>query len=205
MSDVKSVIGIPTINRADLLEEALDLYSKNWKRNIFIVDNGSQIIQPRPLVKVMKMSHNLGVSGSWNHLCKTLFSQGYTHVCLLNDDVIWKKTQDQIDKFINEMVMRVELRREKLKNDYSLIETREKRRLKNKQIKLQKELDLLDEFKEDFDKFIDDFDLEMDYQANQASFENTYKQSYIEMLQEKINRRSDNDIFSRSEFIMPTF
>jgi hypothetical protein len=89
---------------------------------------------------------------------------------------------DQIDKFINEMVMRVELRREKLKNDYSLIETREKRRLKNKQIKLQKELDLLDEFKEDFDKFIDDFDLEMDYQANQASFENTYKQSYIEML-----------------------
>jgi hypothetical protein len=25
------------------------------------------------------------------------------------------------------------------------------------------------------------------------------------MLQEKINRRSDNDIFSRSEFIMPTF
>ncbi len=103
------------------------------------------------------------------------------------------------------MIMRVELRREKLKNDYLLIETREKRRLKNKQIKLQKELDLLDEFKEDFDKFIDDFDLEMDYQANQASFENTYKQSYIEMLQEKINRRSDNDIFSRSEFIMPTF
>ena len=103
------------------------------------------------------------------------------------------------------MIVRVELRREKLKNDYLLIETREKRRLKNKQIKLQKELDLLDEFKEDFDKFIDDFDLEMDYQANQASFENTYKQSYIEMLQEKINRRSDNDIFSRSEFIMPTF
>lgn len=59
--------------------------------------------------------------------------------------------------------MRVELRREKLKNDYSQIETREKRRLKNKQIKLQKELDLLDEFKEDFDKFIDDFDLEMDF------------------------------------------
>jgi hypothetical protein len=61
------------------------------------------------------------------------------------------------------MIIRVELRREKLKNDYLLIETREKRRLKNKQIKLQKELDLLDEFKEDFDKFIDDFDLEMDY------------------------------------------
>lgn len=34
------------------------------------------------------------------------------------------------------MLMRVELRRENLKNDYSQIETREKRRLKNKQIKL---------------------------------------------------------------------
>lgn len=102
MSDVKSVIGIPTINRADLLEGALDLYVKNWKRNIFIVDNGNQIIQPRPIVKVMKMSHNLGVSGSWNHLCKTLFAQGYTHVCLLNDDIVWNKTQDQIDKFIEE-------------------------------------------------------------------------------------------------------
>jgi hypothetical protein len=30
------------------------------------------------------------------------------------------------------MILRVEMRREKLKNDYNLVESREKRRLKNK-------------------------------------------------------------------------
>lgn len=50
-----------------------------------------------------------------------------------------------------------------------------------------------------------DFDLEMDFQANQANFETSYKSAYQELLSERINRRSDNDIFSRSEFKMPTF
>ena len=45
----------------------------------------------------------------------------------------------------------------------------------------------------------------MDYLANKASFEDGYKKEYQEMLSEKINRRSDNDIFSRSEFKMPSF
>lgn len=102
MSDVKCVIGIPTINRADLLEEALDVYSKNWKRDIFIIDNGNQKISLRSNVKVMKQTSNLGVAGSWNLLCKTLFNFGYTHVCLLNDDVIWNKTQEEVDQFIKD-------------------------------------------------------------------------------------------------------
>ena len=50
-----------------------------------------------------------------------------------------------------------------------------------------------------------DFDLEMDCQANTASFENTYKADYAEIMQDQINRRSDHDIFARSEFKMPTF
>lgn len=58
------------------------------------------------------------------------------------------------------------------------IDSREKRRLKNKQIKLQKELTLIDEFKTDFQDFIEDFDLEMDHLANQANFENGYKTEY---------------------------
>ena len=45
----------------------------------------------------------------------------------------------------------------------------------------------------------------MDYLANKASFEDGYKTQYQELLSEKINRRSDNDIISRSEFKMPTF
>lgn len=100
MDNIKSVIGIPTINRADLLEEAIEIYSKNWKRNIYVIDNGNQNIPLRPNVKVLKQPYNLGVSGSWNLLTRTLFGLGYSHVCLLNDDVIWKKTQDQVDEFI---------------------------------------------------------------------------------------------------------
>ena len=72
-------------------------------------------------------------------------------------------------------------------------------------MKLQKELDTLDEFKTDFNDFIADFDLEMDFQANQANYEESYKAQYQELLHDKINKRSDNDIFSRSEFKMPTF
>ena len=73
------------------------------------------------------------------------------------------------------MAAKVEARRQALKDEYTKIETREKRRLKNKQIKLQKELNLLDEFRSDFSDFIKDFDLEMDYLANKASFEDGYK------------------------------
>ena len=72
-------------------------------------------------------------------------------------------------------------------------------------MKLQKEINTLGEFKSDFADFLTDFDLEMDFLANKASYEDGYKQQYQELLQEKINRRSDNDIFSRSEFKMPSF
>lgn len=64
---------------------------------------------------------------------------------------------------------------------------------------------MVEEFKKEFNDFIDDFDLEMDYLANKSSFEDGYKSEYQELLTERINRRSDNDIFSRSEFKMPTF
>jgi hypothetical protein len=42
-------------------------------------------------------------------------------------------------------------------------------------LKLQKEINLLDEFKTEFSDFINDFDLEMDFLANKASFEEGYK------------------------------
>ena len=112
---------------------------------------------------------------------------------------------DQVDKFFDEMQVQVEKRRNDLKNEYTKIETREKRRLKNKQIKLQKEIALVEEFQTDFSDFINDYDFEMDYLANKASFEEGYKKEYQELLVERINRRSDNDIFSRSEFKMPSF
>jgi hypothetical protein len=39
---------------------------------------------------------------------------------------------DAVDKFFNQMLQKVEARREILKAQYSRIETREKRRMKNK-------------------------------------------------------------------------
>jgi hypothetical protein len=42
------------------------------------------------------------------------------------------EVDDSIEKFFDDLVARVEQRREKIKQDYSLIDTREKRRLKNK-------------------------------------------------------------------------
>ena len=69
---------------------------------------------------------------------------------------------DQIEKFFNQMLQKVEQRREKLKAQYTQIEIREKRRMKNKQMKLQKELDFLDEFKQDFKA------LSKEYKINQC-------------------------------------
>lgn len=85
---------------------------------------------------------------------------------------------DQVDKFFDEMQAQVEKRRSDLKNEYTKIETREKRRLKNKQLKLQKEIALVEEFQTDFSDFINDYDFEMDYLANKASFEEGYKKEY---------------------------
>jgi GT2 family glycosyltransferase len=66
------------------------------------VDNGHQnITLTASNQKVMTMPHNVGVSGSWNLLCQTLFAKGYTHVALLNDDIIWRKTADEIEDYID--------------------------------------------------------------------------------------------------------
>jgi hypothetical protein len=50
--------------------------------------------------------------------------------------------------------------------------------MKNKQLKLQKEINMLEEFKTDFNDFIQDFDIEMDFLANKSSYEDGYKSQY---------------------------
>jgi GT2 family glycosyltransferase len=96
-------LGIPTINRADLLHEAMEVYQETWKdRHFFIVDNGNQNIQTnQKKQRVMKMPFNLGVSGSWNLMAKTAFNQGYTHIAILNDDIIFKKEAYKIEDYID--------------------------------------------------------------------------------------------------------
>jgi hypothetical protein len=101
-NEVVIALGIPTINRADLLDEALQVYKDTfYGRHQLIIDNGNQPIQTYSAdQKVLKMPQNLGVSGSWNLIMKTLKNKGYTHVAILNDDIVWKKTADQIEEFI---------------------------------------------------------------------------------------------------------
>jgi hypothetical protein len=62
-------------------------------------------------------------------------------------------------------------RKEKLKTDYKTIESKEKRRLKSKQMKMEKDITELKNFSLDFQEFFTDFDNEMDYLANKASLD----------------------------------
>lgn len=97
-------LGIPTINRADLLQEALTLYKDTWYgRNVYIVDNGQQQINTTAYwQKIMKMPTNIGVAASWNLMCRQAEYKGYTHIALLNDDVVWRKRASEIEDFIAE-------------------------------------------------------------------------------------------------------
>lgn len=97
-------LGIPTINRKDLLEEALEVYKENWrKRHIFIVDNGNQgIADNPPYLKVWTPPHNIGVAASWNKMIERAKLLGYSHVMILNDDVVVQKDPFDIEKYIEE-------------------------------------------------------------------------------------------------------
>lgn len=78
---------------------------------------------------------------------------------------------DKIDSFFDLIVKRVNDRKEKLKTDYKTIEAKEKRRLKSKQMKMEKDITELKNFSLDFQEFFTDFDNEMDYLANKASLD----------------------------------
>lgn len=96
----KFAIGIPTLNRADLLIPSLEKYIKDFcdfEIIICIVDNGNQ---PELQDWVKKMSRNLniwiylitpsknyGVAKSWNYICDFIFVNGHEWALILNDDV----------------------------------------------------------------------------------------------------------------------
>jgi GT2 family glycosyltransferase len=67
------------------------------------VDNGNQEIDDsNPWVHIHRPFKNLGVSASWNWCLKKAFENGYTHIAILNDDIVWEKTIDQIEQFIKD-------------------------------------------------------------------------------------------------------
>lgn len=96
-------IGIPTINRYDLLRVALKRYAQELPSiKIYIIDNGRQgILNPYPNVTVFEQKENLGVSESWNRLCKEIFYD-HDYALILNDDIELGKTEEEIDNLIEQ-------------------------------------------------------------------------------------------------------
>lgn len=94
----KFAIGIPTLNRLDLLLPTLHLYATHDFKNvkIFVVDNGDQKININyPNVEVMVQERNIGVAASWNLLCDKIFEE-HEYALILNDDICLGKNEQQI-------------------------------------------------------------------------------------------------------------
>ena len=92
-------IGIPTINRKDLLQEGLNSIAEHSKdlplEKIIIIDNGNQDIEPiipntlKSKTILFKESVNLGVAGSWNKIMQLSFDEyKCNYTLLLNDDMV---------------------------------------------------------------------------------------------------------------------
>ena len=103
---------------------------------------------------------------------------------------------DKIDSFFDLVVKRVNERKEKLKNDYKTIESKEKRRLKSKQMKMEKDITELKNFSLDFQEFFTDFDNEMDYLANKASLDGQIQE--LQFLEKELKKSTQ--FFKSSDF-----
>ena len=97
---------IPTINRKDLLDEALKYYSKAYPSTFVIVlDNGNQGFETDPFSNYHIWSPpdgiNLGVAGSWNFLIElAIFHYKIENFLILNDDIILQKDEGVINALI---------------------------------------------------------------------------------------------------------
>jgi GT2 family glycosyltransferase len=100
--DFKFIVAIPTINRADLLNEALERYFEDFKdTHIAICDNGKQdIITREENFMIYRPEENLGVAKSWNMLMDYADKINATHVLMLNDDIMLGKTEHEIAMLI---------------------------------------------------------------------------------------------------------
>jgi len=83
-------IGIPTLNRADLLIPSVQKYLNDFKdTDIHIIDNGNQnlsYLEKNVQIYVHKQIENIGVAASWNKICKLIFAK-QDWALIINDDV----------------------------------------------------------------------------------------------------------------------
>jgi len=97
-------IGIPTLNRADLLLPALMYYKHDFPDTHFhIVFNGSQDLGFHGIDSTPYLSHyyipgkNIGVAASWNMLINEIFENiDNEYAVILNDDIYWGMDQDSV-------------------------------------------------------------------------------------------------------------
>lgn len=103
---MKLTIGIPTINRADLLTETLEdlRITGLGLHSLLIVDNGNQTInipeELREITHIHRPVSNLGVGGSWNYMLHKGYSEDADNILLLNDDIVFGKTVNEINGII---------------------------------------------------------------------------------------------------------
>lgn len=100
--EFKLIVAIPTLNRADLLNEALERYFEDFKdTHIAICDNGKQdIITREENFMIYRPEANLGVAKSWNMLMDYADKMNATHVLMLNDDILLGRTEHEIKLLI---------------------------------------------------------------------------------------------------------
>jgi hypothetical protein len=96
---IKLGIGIPTLNRYDLLKQFLPLYERDFSLRdketpFFILDNGNQGIDFQPSTIIIK-EKNIGVGASWNQLCQNIFLT-CDYALILNDDIYLGKNKEEI-------------------------------------------------------------------------------------------------------------
>ncbi len=89
-------IGIPTVNRWDLLGPTMKKYQQDFTSDIFVWDNGNQGIVKETRFTLCTSEEPIGVAASWNQLCQLIFEH-HTHALILNDDIYLGKTQRQIE------------------------------------------------------------------------------------------------------------
>jgi len=105
---MKFAIGIPTLNRYDLLKPSLMLYlQRDFPTiDIFIMDNGKQgIVNDFPKVKFLEhpfIPNEVcdSVACSWNVLCKAIFEK-HENALILNDDIYLGSNTAQIEAIMN--------------------------------------------------------------------------------------------------------
>lgn len=99
-------IGIPTLNRADLLIPALLYYQNDFPNvDIYVIDNGNQealnVLKLKNLT-IIRQPHNIGVASSWNILCNKIFKIK-DFALILNDDIYLGKNEHEILLLIENM------------------------------------------------------------------------------------------------------